>query len=100
MFYGREDGWVDSARRDEFVAWTKGMEGVRTVIDRHGLPHAFCLKECESRSCRDIFIHHSRGTPPTQRADLQGTYVVDSVVVAALMKDWIRDILVAGGSIG
>ena len=43
MFYAREDHWVASHMRDEFVDRRKGR--ARIVIDEGDVPHAFCTRE-------------------------------------------------------
>ena len=43
LYYGREDHWVASRLRDEFVKRRKGR--ARIVVDEGDVPHAFCTRE-------------------------------------------------------
>ncbi|KAL6863462.1 hypothetical protein ACO1O0_003717 [Amphichorda felina] len=43
LYYGRDDEWVASHLRDEFVEKKKGR--ARVVVDEGDVPHAFCTKE-------------------------------------------------------
>ena len=46
LFYAKEDHWVDSHGRDEFL---QAMEGrLRVVVEDNGVKHAFCTKEWDT----------------------------------------------------